>query len=380
MGKLTLKKIIQNLILLFISCLFVVIILEIALRIMKDDKYYVWNPNLKAVLKPKPEIFPGIFGESRFIVNSDGFRGDEIPEKANCKIITIGGSTTECVYLDQDEAWPYLLQNYLNKSLSNSVWVGNTGKSGMSTYEHIAHASELLRQYPDIDLVVMLVGINDFQRALTMKNNYKPGAIDRRIYTRAFDRTPDYNPDLPFYKKTELWQTLSKLRFLFVEVEHKQDAEGNSLQDWRDNRKAAKEILNELPDLTQSLNDYEQNLKKIIHITSQHKIKLVFITQPVIWQKYLPKELQDLCWFGGEGNYQIEKGKEYLSIEALEKGMRLYNEILRKICEEKKIFLIDLEDKLPKDTTVYYDDCHYNENGSKIVAGLISTEVEKILK
>ncbi|MDO8550524.1 MAG: hypothetical protein Q7S39_10305 [Ignavibacteria bacterium] len=85
MGKLTLKKIIQNLILLFISCLFVVVILEVALRIMKDDNYYVWTPNLKAILKPLPDLFPGIKGESRFLVNSDGYRGDDIPEDVNYK-------------------------------------------------------------------------------------------------------------------------------------------------------------------------------------------------------------------------------------------------------------------------------------------------------
>ena len=380
MGKLTLKKLIQNLILLFISCLFVVVILEAALRIMKDDKYYVWDPYLKVTFKPLPQLFPGIIGESHYYVNSEGFRAEEIPEVVKLKIITLGGSTTECVYLDQKEAWPYLLQKNLSEQLNNPVWVGNAGKRGMTTYEHIVQTSILLKQYPDIDLILILPGVNDLQRRFGSKNNYKPKKLNQDVYLKAFDRTPDYNPNFPFYKKTELWRSLSKLRYLFIDAKSQLDSEGEILQKWRQNRKAAKMILNELLDLEQSLNDYEKNLLKIIDIANQHNVRLVFITQPVIWYKGMPKELEDLCWFGGVGNYQNEKGKEYFSIEVLEKGMRLYNARLRKICKEKNIFLVDLEDKLPKDTTVYYDDCHYNENGSRIVAELISAEVEKILK
>lgn len=250
----------------------------------------------------------------------------------------------------------------------------------MTIYEHIVQTEELLKQYPDIDLVIMLIGINDFQKRLTLKDKHKPTEIDQKTYSRAFDRMPDFNPHLPFYKKTELWSSLSKLKYLFIEVKHEQDTEGKNLSVWRENRRSASKILNELPDLTVALDEYEKALRRIINITKQHNVRLVFITQPVIWYKDMPKELEDLCWFGGVGNYQNEKGKEYFSIEVLEKGMRLYNARLRKICKEKNIFLVDLEDKLPKDTTVYYDDCHYNENGSRIVAELISAEVEKILK
>jgi len=380
MAKPLIKKILQNLILLTISCLFTLLILEIALRIMKDDKYYIWNPNMKATLTPLPNLFPGITGESRFIVNSEGFRGDDIPETVDFKIIAVGGSTTECTYLDQEEAWPYLIQKNLSQSLNKSVWVGNAGKSGMTNYEHIVQVEELLKQYPDIDLVMILIGINDFQKRLSLNNNYKTLQINQKIYNRAFDHLPEFNPDLPIYKKTELWSSLSKLKYLFIEAEHEQDSEGKTLQTWRENRQSASKILNELPDLTVALDNYENALKRIIEITAKHKTKLVFISQPVIWHKGLPKELEQLCWFGGVGNYQSQKGNEYFSIEVLEKGMNLYNQRLKKVCEANSIFLIDISDKLPKDTTVFYDDCHFNENGSIVVAELISKEIKKILE
>lgn len=379
MPRISPKKILQNSALLIISCLFAIVILEIALRIMKDNKYYVWNPHLKVTFKPLPELFPGVKGESNYSVNSEGFRAEEITEVVKLKIITLGGSTTECVYLDQKEAWPYLLQKNLSEQLNSTVWVGNVGKRGMTTYEHIVQTSILPKQYPGIDFILILPGVNDLQRRFGSKN-YKAKKINQDLYLRAFDRTPDYNPDHPFYKKTELYRSLSKLRYLFIDAKSQLDSEGKIFQKWRQNRKAAKEILNELPDLKESLNDYEKNILKIIDIANQRKVKLVFITQPVMWYKDMPKELEDLCWFGGAGKYQEEKGKEYFSIEVMEKGMRLYNERLRKICKEKNIFLVDLEDKLPKDTTVYYDDCHYNENGSKMVAELISKEMVRILE
>jgi hypothetical protein len=75
-----------------------------------SGKYYPWLPNLHRIFRPDPNIMPGVQGESNFIVNSQGVRGDEFSPDDDYRILAIGGSTTECLYLDQTEAWPYLVQ------------------------------------------------------------------------------------------------------------------------------------------------------------------------------------------------------------------------------------------------------------------------------
>ena len=119
----------------------------------------VWPPHLNIVFRPDPDILPGVQGDARFVINSSGIRGDELADDQNYRILAIGGSTTECAYLDQGETWPYLLQNRLARVMGQKVWVGNVGKSGMNTRDHILHTKYLLPQFPKIDAVLLLVGV-----------------------------------------------------------------------------------------------------------------------------------------------------------------------------------------------------------------------------
>jgi len=61
---------------------------EIALRAINKDRnrYFAWQPNLKRILKIKSGILPGVYGDSNFLTNSDGIRGDEIPKQCENKI------------------------------------------------------------------------------------------------------------------------------------------------------------------------------------------------------------------------------------------------------------------------------------------------------
>ena len=56
-------------------------------------------------------------GPNVFTTNNMGFRGDELtmPKPANeFRIFMVGGSTTECLYLDDSKALTRVLQNELN--------------------------------------------------------------------------------------------------------------------------------------------------------------------------------------------------------------------------------------------------------------------------
>ena len=86
--------------------------------------------------------------QSCFVINRDGMRRNPLPDTGFYKILTIGGSTTECLYLDETEAWPRILQQLLG---GEQVWVGNIGKSGLNTKHHIIQVEHLIHQYPGID-------------------------------------------------------------------------------------------------------------------------------------------------------------------------------------------------------------------------------------
>ena len=126
---------ISKLILAFFSVILALFLCETGLRFLSfhSEYYYVWPPHFHSTLKPLSDITPGIKGESRFIVNSKGARGDELPLDSEYKILALGGSSTECTFLDQAEAWPFLLQERLTQAVRARVWVGNAGRSGNTT-------------------------------------------------------------------------------------------------------------------------------------------------------------------------------------------------------------------------------------------------------
>src|SRR5437867_7087180 len=105
-------------------------VLRFVLPSASGNGYYIRRPHLRIVFTPYQDVMPGISGESQFITNSQGIRGDDPAPQDTYRILALGGSTTECGYLDQARTWPYLLQRNQNESSKNQkVWVGNAGLS-----------------------------------------------------------------------------------------------------------------------------------------------------------------------------------------------------------------------------------------------------------
>jgi lysophospholipase L1-like esterase len=353
------------------------IALQFTLRSIQSEGYYIWPPHYKAVFKPSPDIMPGVSGDSEFIINSQGIRGDELTPQHNYRILAIGGSTTICGYLDQSETWPHLLQDNLNKSNRNrQIWVGNGGVSGLTSRHHLMTLLYLPLGEMKIDAVILLVGINDLSKRLARDEDYDPNFLDkpeakRELMARIFTGTYDSYSEDPFYKRSATWQMLRRSKRLFSS-KHVEDGAGKIYLTWREHRQRASEIRNQLPDLSSALDEYATNINKIVDISRERSVRLILVTQPTMWKAGLPKNLEALLWLGGIGDFQKESGKPYYSVEALEKGMKAYNDTLSRICRERNIECLDLAVILEKDTTVFYDDTHFNESGARKVAEAMS--------
>lgn len=359
---------------LLIGILIAILISEIILCVVypPSSHYYAWQPNLNKTFNPLPGAMPGIEGESIFIINSVGIRGEEFYLTSNqeYRILTIGGSTTECIYLDQTEAWPYLLEEYLNKTADGrDVWVGNVGKSGMNTRDHIMHMKYLLPEYPKIDTIIILVGINDLNRRLRMGNQYDTNFLnnseaEKEQIRRAFAVAPENY--LPFYKRTGIYRFARIFYYRLHYRETVQDRAGEGYLTKRENRKNAKEILETPPDLSSALEEYSRNINTCIDLANNRSVRVIFMTQPTLYGQGLTEGEKDLLWFGNLPN------GSYYSLHALNTSMNKYNEKLLEVCSNRGIECIDLASQLPQNTSVFYDDCHFNENGARLVAATIA--------
>jgi hypothetical protein len=114
--------------------------IELAARawIRMRRAYYVFSPRTRHELTLDAVTHPQLPSRVRFFINSDGERGDEfVPRPDTYRILVAGGSSTECYFLDQDDAWPCLVQAHLSTRSSltilgaKHVHAGSIGSSGM---------------------------------------------------------------------------------------------------------------------------------------------------------------------------------------------------------------------------------------------------------
>jgi hypothetical protein len=204
----------MGLVLILLSSLVFLVISELFLSSYLAERYYIWPPNFTRSFDADPDVIHGISFPTQFTISSSGFRGDPISKKAQYRLLTIGASTTICVYLDDAKTWPYLVQQHLNVALGpETVWIGNAGRPGHSTQLNILQVENLLEQHPEIDGVIMLLGAADLMVNL-------PSTLSQPIVfkdtpngplRRAFADFPDSVVNAPWYSRN-VFGRIARLR------------------------------------------------------------------------------------------------------------------------------------------------------------------------
>ncbi|HEY5658847.1 MAG TPA: SGNH/GDSL hydrolase family protein, partial [Myxococcota bacterium] len=272
---------------------------ELGLRLAAPapEHFGVWPAHLEVTLHPAPGVLPGVEGPSRFTTNADGLRADARSPAHAHRILVIGGSTVESLYLDDAETWPHLLQDHLGAARGRAdVWVGNAGKSGLNSRHHVVQALRLLPQLPPIDVLLVMVGVNDLNHRLARDTDFRP--IDREprstfaeLYARAFDVQPE--PQSP-WRPVQLLRRAAALRARWeanaAPLELVQDDAGRVYEKWRRHRREAPRRRDALPELEAALREYAANLHTIADIAQRHGARAVFVTQPVMWHAQLGPE------------------------------------------------------------------------------------------
>jgi lysophospholipase L1-like esterase len=133
----------------------------------KSANYLLFEPHPEWLLTPRKNADVTVQG-NRHHHNADGFRGSEfLQPKTKCRIACLGGSTTYCVGVADDQTWPF----YLGQLLPPDFEVLNFGIPGHSTSEHKKLLPHVLEKYSP-DVVVFQMGLND----LRSMNVADPGA------------------------------------------------------------------------------------------------------------------------------------------------------------------------------------------------------------
>ena len=339
--------------LLLISVSFALLVLEILLRVVSPPS--PWSPLLPLRPKNRMELHVNLKGVSPVAIhstNSLGLRGDEPPANWNQSytIVTIGGSTTQCFFLDDHKTWPYLLGQDLKDKYEN-VWVGNGGLDGQTTRAHIIFMEEVISRLRP-KAVALLVGANDL--GLSLRE-------DRRLRGNGFDAgKPIWY--IRFFGRSRLFQILylwKQALFDDVKVVNKS---GDGDQTFKPLPRGAEQLPADLRTLLPTLNEYRQNIERIIQLGRSYNVRVVFLTQPLLYE-------DTEYWKGIEGNfYWINQTKGRLSAATYWKLLDIYNKTLLETCAKEKVECFDLASAIPHDRNYFYDNGHFKKRGATLVA------------
>ena len=307
-------------------------------------------------------VLPGVSGKGTFTINSFGFRSPRLTslDKPSgwSRVFCIGGSTTECLYLDDAAAWPERLQQGL--VVGTEVDVVNAGHSGDVTRDHLALLAQRIVPFQP-DVVLVLSGINDcFQQ---MAPDYSIMRDDGRTIRR---RDAD---DANAWKSMACDVSQTARMIVLLTRSMRKPTEG-VIQDthgaWiaRERVKWREAMWTDAPPHAGPLPEFEQNLRSLVGMCRAHGVLPVLLTQPAIWGA-TDASAAGLLWRRLPNGNRVAHVRMWHLLEA-------FNDVTRRVAADTQSLLIDLANELPKDPALFYDDDHFNIAGCAEVAAVVA--------
>ena len=345
----------------------VFLLLEVALRIYTPFHFRLKGDKILLPVNVQETITNRINPKLDTLIvntrNSLGFRGAGPPADwgHHLTVITIGGSTTECHFLNDDKTWPYLLGCELADSFRNS-WLNNAGLDGHSTFGHrILLNDHVKRLRPSV--VIFLTGINDVETDVPSfhdKLNTRNGYPDFRHWLFSNSEVLALGLNVvrgwraqKFNNTTNAMLVLDSSRRLPLSDEVMQ-----------------KRLEAQAPYLA----GYRQRLEDLADTCLAWQILPVFMTQP------------NQFGFGKDSLtgadlalYPVDPHDSGLNGALMWRILERYNDVVRAIGAEKRVPVIDLAREMPKNSLYFYDMSHFTNAGAAMVAALTARKLVPLL-
>ena len=297
------------------------------------------NFDTKGTRRLRPNAVATFF-ESRISINSQGFRGAEIPSAKGdaYRIVTLGESTTFGLTLEKDDRpWPEILERLIQERLkpSRPVQVINAGIPGCDLEENLARLpQEILCLQPD--MIISYHGINGFSF----------------IYE---GMPPVHGKPPPPYQQRPL-KILADLEYQLAV---------------RDYRKHYELKSNPRPGYASSPMEtkYAQLYRQLVDFAQTNRIRLVLATYSMAVNEQSPQDMVDF--------YRLAN----LGVEWQIRANLAHSLIVRQLVRENPgLCLVDTCPVLDGQHDLYYDLVHFTPEGEMQMAEVFFTGVRKTLE
>ncbi|MBM3579629.1 MAG: SGNH/GDSL hydrolase family protein [Alphaproteobacteria bacterium] len=261
-----------------------------------------------------------------FRTDENGFvLPSKIYENPDLNIFFIGGSTTECEMVDEPYRFPYLSGRILEEKTGKKINSYNGGKSGNNSIHSInSFINKIMPLNPDV--VVQMETINDLSTLL-----YEATYWNRNVSRSNLACFSQKETGLRNFKNE--WAA-SPFRGKIFDVAHQQKIKA----------------------------EYRKILTLFVSVTRAVGAKPVLMTQA-------NKIVDNPDFLVSEGDKEFSKKYRELYTD--------FQNITRDVAKKNGVLLIDLAKEVPPLDEYLYDSVHLTNEGSKLVAKIISKKLEK---
>ena len=352
---------------------------------MKRGGYFPFVPHMRQRFELDLDTLPSLVSPVRLEINSRGERGSEPPadHEDALRILVAGGSGAECYLLDQDQAWPAVMEHSLGKarqsvgSKGNKVHVGNISRSLLTCASQAQVLEKSLVRYPKLDLVMTYVGAAD---VVAWLEKGTPEQVPDADLPQDF--LFQQNPKTRFtwsLKSCALRRLAIRItRRSLKPVEHRQNV-GRSIARNRIMRANATHWIDQVPDSTPMEQCFERNLRRMIAAVQEHGAKVMIVRQPWLNRNFTEQEKLQL-WNFGHGRPLERELDTYYTLPVVRQLLETLDRVQIRVAQELDLPVLGLMDELPMDFDHFYDHFHLTPRGAAWVGQRVAEAVPDALK
>ncbi len=289
-----------------------------------------------------------------FRTDENGFiMPGKVHEEPDLSMVFLGGSTTECNFVEEDSRFPYLAGAKLGEKLGKKINSCNAGVSGSNTMHCLdVLINKVLPMRPDV--AFLMENVNDVNIMLFFSGSYWNESPSRSLITTG--------KQVEKGRAQRLWEAFTQS--VFPGISYRMRAllpEEQNVDEFEKERRIGLVTKDFTP------RDYEANLATFVAVCKSHGIVPVLMTQ---FNRLAaePDETTDK----NMRKFEKDWGVDYATYKG---HLDVFNESVRKIAREQNAVLIDLDKQVPKESAYMYDIVHLNTAGSQLVANIIAEQL-----
>jgi len=352
---------------------------------LEPPRYLVvreWLPNTKFSFSP-PRIRrdnPGgkVLDVYDLVTDQAGFiRPGRTHERPDLTVAFVGGSTTECLYVQPELRFPYLTGVILEERLGIKVNTLNAGKSGNNTmHSTLQLIAKIIPEKPDVVVIMNNAndgGVLDNQKSYWNRHgdyrivNHIDRSIERGIRTVRDALVPYSYRALKRAKRRLSSMLLAVAAPVWPGSAHAGaiDRDGGAAIDADDARRQRVERAG---------TDYEHAMRQFVATAQAWGIRAVVLSQPT---------LNEGAWHPGDDAKADYLGRAReragLSFADFKNRHAYFDAIAREVAQREGAIHLDLANSREWTSNELYDGMHFTDAGSRHVATFLATGIANAL-